>query len=291
MKILILGATGMLGNVVHRYLSEMNDFIVAGTSTSNSNDFRNFNVLNMSADDVIRDFAPDWVINCIGKIKPEINENDSLSVKNAIKVNALFPLQLASLEEKFKVIQIATDCVFTGKTGSYVETDEHDATDVYGKTKSLGEFNGARTLNIRCSIIGTEINRSKSLMEWVLKQPKGSNVNGFLNHQWNGVTTLAFAKITAGIIRSSTEYNKDLTYHLAPRDVVDKFTLVKLIADKFNRSDLKISPVNAETSINRTLRTSFSDLNSKFWLDGAYDTIPTIEEMIEEYVNWISQSK
>ena len=245
----------------------------------------------MSADDVIRDFAPDWVINCIGKIKPEINENDSLSVKNAIKVNALFPLQLASLEEKFKVIQIATDCVFTGKTGSYVETDEHDATDVYGKTKSLGEFNGARTLNIRCSIIGTEINRSKSLMEWVLKQPKGSNVNGFLNHQWNGVTTLAFAKITAGIIRSSTEYNKDLTYHLAPRDVVDKFTLVKLIADKFNRSDLKISPVNAETSINRTLRTSFSDLNSKFWLDGAYDTIPTIEEMIEEYVNWISQSK
>jgi dTDP-4-dehydrorhamnose reductase len=245
----------------------------------------------MSADDVIRDFAPDWVINCIGKIKPEINENDSISVQNAIKVNALFPLQLASLEEKFKVIQIATDCVFTGKTGSYVETDEHDATDVYGKTKSLGEFNGARTLNIRCSIIGTEINRSKSLIEWVLKQPKGSNVNGFLNHQWNGVTTLAFAKITAGIIRSSTDYNKDLTYHLAPRDVVDKFTLVKLIADKFNRSDLKISPVNAETFVDRTLRTSFSDLNSKFWLDGAYDTIPTIEEMIEEYVDWISQSK
>lgn len=288
MKILVLGATGMLGNVVHKYLSSIDNLIVAGTSTSNSKEFLNYNVLDMSLDDVIEEFKPNWVINCIGKIKPEINEAESTSVANAIKVNALFPHQLAFMRGNFNVIQIATDCVFSGKLGSYREADEHDAADVYGKTKSLGECNGGRTLNIRCSIIGIEINKSKSLIGWVLNQPKGANVNGFLNHQWNGVTTLAFAKITAGIIQNSKLHKTDLTLHLVPKNVVDKFTLVSLIADKFDRGDLIVAPINADTSVDRTLSTDFSDLNLKFWLNGGYDTIPTIEEMLGEYVDWIS---
>jgi dTDP-4-dehydrorhamnose reductase len=288
-KILVLGATGMLGNVVLEYLSGVDGFVVAGTSTSTSEKFLNFNVLTTSLDDVIGEFKPDWVINCIGKIKPEINEGDSASVSNAIKVNALFPFELASAEGNFNVIQIATDCVFSGKTGSYAETDEHDATDVYGKTKSLGECNGGRTLNIRCSIIGTEINKSKSLIGWVLNQPKGSKINGFLNHRWNGVTTLAFARITAGIIQNSMLHKRDLTIHLVPKNVVDKFTLVGLIADRFDRGDLTVLPMNADNPIDRTLSTNFSELNLDFWLNGGYVTIPTIEEMLNEYVDWISQ--
>ena len=99
------------------------------------------------------------------------------------------------------MIQIATDCVYSGKTGGYNEDSLHDALDAYGKTKSLGEVRSSTFLNIRSSIIGPEINHKVLLLEWFLKQPKGAVLNGFSNHLWNGVTTLQFAELCLTIIK------------------------------------------------------------------------------------------
>ncbi len=145
----------------------------------------------------------DWVINAIGVIKPHIDDHDPVSAERAIRINALFPHFLAhrAAEAGFRVLQIATDCVYSGREGNYPESAPHDPLDVYGKTKSLGEILSPSMYHIRCSIIGPEPKGNFSLLEWFLGQPSGAEVTGFKNHRWNGISTLQFARVCAGIIQ------------------------------------------------------------------------------------------
>ena len=246
----ILGAGGMLGSMVAKTM-ELPYMIVTREALDAEN----------PKYDWYKD--GDWVINCVGKIKPYCGNPPT-----AIKVNALFPYTLPS-----NTIQIATDCVYSGKKGDYVETDEHDATDVYGKTKSLGE--APHIKNLRCSIIGTDT-KDVSLLEWFLKQEK---TKGFTNHLWNGITTLHFSKIVQGAIREGIDLPQ--LQHIVPADKVTKAELLRIIAKHFKK-DIKITDVKAPESIDRTLSTNNPELNLKLWKAAGYDKPPTVDHMIEE---------
>lgn len=206
----------------------------------------------------------DWIINCIGKIKPYCDD-----VPSAIKVNALFPHTLPP-----KTIQIATDCVYSGSKGKYVESDPHDALDVYGKTKSLGE--APHIKNLRCSIIGPETKNHISLLDWFLQQ---TAVNGFTNHLWNGITTYHFAKIVEGVIREGIELPP--MQHIVPADKVTKAELLKIIAKAYKKN-IKITDVEASEAVDRTLDTHNKAKNRELWRAAGYDKPPTIQEMLEE---------
>lgn len=286
-RILLLGETGMLGHSVGKTLrNEGHD--VFGTRRSGVGGSGNvgelvFDALSGSIEDLISDVGPVHVIiNAIGVIKPYIDEEDPESVLNAIRVNSLFPLELCRVANSLgiRVIQIATDCVFSGDRGKYSENDYHDATDVYGKTKSLGECLSGQFLNLRCSIIGPELGRSSSFLEWVLSQPTDSRLNGFTNHLWNGVTTQAFARVVSGVISSDLPLSG--VYHLAPADQVTKFDLVTHVAQHAGRSDISVVPTTASTGIDRTLVTSFPDVNERLWKLAGYQSIPKINELVED---------
>jgi dTDP-4-dehydrorhamnose reductase len=206
--------------------------------------------------------AWDYWINCIGIIKPYCRDNDPAGVRNAIRVNAAFPHELAAAAKQngVRLIQIATDCVYSGSKGSYVESDPHDALDVYGKTKSLGEVLNGSALNIRVSIIGPEVKSRLSLLEWFLSQPAGAELKGFTHHRWNGVSTLRFAKICEQIIARS-RYEDLLAqspiHHYVPADSVDKFELLSIFQNTFNTS-YRIVPVgDIGPPVDRTLSTRF----------------------------------
>jgi dTDP-4-dehydrorhamnose reductase len=286
-NVVILGATGMLGS---RVLEVFNDsgLNVFHSSRHKSNLEKSslfLDSLTNNFDDLSKVLRPgDYIINCIGVIKPHINENSNESVINAIKVNSLFPRDLYELlrKKEVKVIQIATDCVFSGLKGDYSEKDMHDCLDVYGKTKSLGEVNGENFMNLRCSIIGPEIKSSKSLFEWIKNQEKNANLKGFEDHIWNGVTTTVFGQICLGIVRNNLFQSG--TFHLVPKDKVSKYELLSLISTKLNRHDLKIDKIKSGTVINRTLSTTFSDVNEKFWNSLVSKRVLTISEMINDHL-------
>ena len=229
-------------------------------------DFISFN--HQEFDAVVPNFDKlmhaDWVVNCIGIIKPYCDD-----VLKAIQVNAEFPQLLNA-----NTIQIATDCVYSGKKGSYVETDLHDATDVYGKTKSLGE--APHIKNLRCSIIGPEVKNHISLLDWFLGQEKA---NGFTNHLWNGVTTYHFSKLVQGIIREGIELPN--VQHIVPGDVVTKAELLRTIAEAYGK-DIPVTEVEAPEAVDRTLATNNPELNARIWKAAGYDTPPTIKQMVEE---------
>jgi dTDP-4-dehydrorhamnose reductase len=283
----ILGSTGMLGYSV---VQAFDGF--AGTLTGSSKRVDDNPLLRQSffLDATVRDLPEvlhklgpaDYVINCIGVIKPYISEDSASSRERAILINSVFPYALDALANDlgFKIIQIATDCVFSGTKGEYLETDLHDAIDTYGKTKSLGEVPSANMMNIRVSIIGPEAGRSTSLFEWVRNQPENSEINGYSDHYWNGVTSKGFARICRGLIEN--EGFVAGTHHLLPRDSMTKFDLVTEIADKSSRKDIKITKGRSGNKVDRTLATINESLNAKLWANAGYESIPSISELVAE---------
>lgn len=289
-KVVVLGGSGMLGIGVMQALLDFGfeDVVYTTRGLKTVDQFSSFNRVSFDAD--AGDFAAlvphldsdTYVINCVGVIKPYIKDDNKDQRRNALKINGLFPDDLDALSNEIglRVIQIATDCVYSGAKGSYVESDMFDATDVYGKTKSLGEVPSSNFMHLRVSIIGPEVGRSTSLFEWVRNQPEDAEINGFTDHEWNGVTTYHFGKICAGII--TTGLFTPGVQHIVPASRVSKFQLVSEIAKRAGRSDIKISPRPSGTFVDRTLETENVDINKEIWSAAGYPAPPSVEEMIRE---------
>ena len=288
-KVLILGATGMLGTAVMNEFLNFEGDVVVTTRGKKLEGLPN-SISQVSFDATTDDPAAafkglgkvDFVVNCIGIIKPHISDSDDKQRLNALQINSLFPQKLAdwASETGAKIIQIATDCVFSGHKGSYLESDAHDALDVYGKSKSLGEVPNPSMMHLRVSIIGPEVGRSTSLLEWVRNQPQGAQIFGFTDHVWNGVTTTHFGKISRGIMESNLF--KAGVFHIIPGNRLPKDKLVRKIASVFGRNDIEIQPKASGNTVDRTLETIDTEFNVRLWAAAGYETPPTIERMLEE---------
>jgi dTDP-4-dehydrorhamnose reductase len=301
MKVVVLGASGMLGSMVLSYLSLNSDFRVIGTSRTYEMNRKlqsylpNIECCLLDAEqcdltEIVNILGDaNWAINAIGVIKPYIHDDNAAEVERAVAVNALFPHLLARAAEKTRcqVLQIATDCVYSGSRGSYSEKDNHDPLDVYGKTKSLGEVFSAHVHHLRCSIIGPEPKTNLSLMEWFLHQPRNSSVNGYTNHRWNGITTLHFAKTCHGIIEQGL--NLPHVQHVIPTGTVSKAELLKNIAHAYQREDITIIPTQTNTALDRTLSTINNSLNQKLWEAAGYTQPPSLPLMLTELAQFNSR--
>ncbi|MFA6533786.1 MAG: sugar nucleotide-binding protein [Patescibacteria group bacterium] len=291
-KVLVLGASGMLGSMVYNYLSADSQLEVRGTLRKEEPPFYFLDAENFKAEDlakILNDCNPDYIINCIGIIKPYCKDDDSVGCLRAIKVNTLFPYLLAEAAKgkKIKIIQIATDCVYSGRQGEYTENTPHDALDVYGKSKSLGEVQADNFLHLRCSIIGPEKKNKLSLLEWFLSQPAGAELKGFTHHRWNGVTTLQFAKICAEIINQGEDYFAELlkisaVHHFVPNTTVNKNELLHIFAEVFAKSVRIMAVDNISQPVDRTLATNFKLLLKE-------STTKPLKVALQELKNYIEK--
>jgi dTDP-4-dehydrorhamnose reductase len=293
-KVLVLGSTGMLGAMVVDTFSRDPGVDLAATVREKSLLSRwgaFYPAVSWAALDAERSAEEEvasvvrgcsWVVNCIGVIKPYIRDDRAAEVERAIRVNALFPHLLGRAAEKAgaKVLQIATDCVYSGAKGKYRESDPHDALDVYGKTKSLGEANLPNVHHLRCSIIGPEHKSFLSLLEWFRRQPEKGKVGGFVNHEWNGVTTLHFARLCLGIVRENLPMPR--LQHVVPDGTVTKESLLRHFSAAFGRGDILIDPVHAKTVVDRTLGTENEEGNLVLWNAAGYPAPPSVPRMVEE---------
>ena len=174
MRVVVLGASGMLGSMVLSELAGDGTLEVTGTVRPA------LDAECAGVDDLARLLdGASWAVNAIGVIKPYIRDDEAAAVERAVRVNGLFPHLLARAAERTgcRVLQIATDCVYSGTIGNYREDAPHDALDVYGKTKSLGEVNSPAVHHLRCSIIGPEPKAHVSLLDWFLGPPSGSGLD------------------------------------------------------------------------------------------------------------------
>lgn len=287
-QVAILGSTGMLGRAVSR-ISPRNCRLIEINRAPEPVEPSNSHFRIAKSISEIEAFLKlgniTHLINCAGLIRQKMGQESPSDMSRAIESNVQIPLKLAELSERygFKIIQIGTDCVFSGREGNYTEADKHSPIDLYGKTKSLGEISHPNLTIIRASIVGVESNSNKSLLSWLLAHPLNSEINGFSDHLWNGITVLQFAKLIEGLINQGNMDDLNGTHHFVPRDSVSKFELLGLIAKAFNRNDLVVRPVESERPANMTLSTVNAAFNESLWKMAGYLTIPSVDEMILEY--------
>jgi dTDP-4-dehydrorhamnose reductase len=289
-RVALFGSSGMLGSAMAKFFEiqgfEVIEFNRSGKSVIGKNKVVKFDVCTTSDLQMkVLSLNVDVIVNAVGMIRQIIDESSTASVKRAFQINSDFPRMLneLSIKSSIPVIQIGTDCVFSGSHGNYVESSKFDPKDVYGKSKFEGESLSTSTIIIRTSVIGKELNSSNSLLDWVLNQEKNAIVKGYANHYWNGVTTLHFAKVVAGIILNDA-YNLNV-HHLVPSNIVSKFDLIKIIAETFGREDLEIIEHRTDISVNRTLSTNDFSQNSIFWRWAGYNQAPSIQAMVDEFAN------
>ena len=271
-KVLILGGKGMLGNMVVRVLSKQKKIVIKSTSSNKTPNYILFNIEKgiESLEKILKkDDSFDYIINCTGFLISSINVNDPNSVYSAIKINSLFPHELAKLTQKLgvRVIQISTDGVFGRNDGVCMEDNPCNCDDVYGWTKALGEVISPNFLNLRCSIIGPSPNLRKGILEWILSQPKRSIINGYTCQMWTGITTLQFANLCKLLINDNyfdVVRKEAPTHHFCPNQTLSKYELLQLFKENF-RIDLSVKPnVNQKHTVSRGLETKYSTIKEIF---------------------------
>jgi dTDP-4-dehydrorhamnose reductase len=266
MKLFIFGSNGMLGNYVKSYLSRYYQILPL---TRNDYDLSKLNINSLEKLLINKHLEKnDIIINCAGVI-PQSNRQRSLDSKLYFTINSLFPVVLSQICDKHnaKMIHITTDCVFSGKDGLYNELSEHDETNDYGMSKSLGELCNATI--IRTSIIGEEVMNKRSLLEWV-KSNKCKEIHGFVNHFWNGVTCLELSKVIYKILNQNV-YWSGVRHIFSPKSV-SKYELVSMINEVYNLT-IKINQFHTE-KVDKTLETIYNT-NNIF-------KIPDLNEQINE---------
>ena len=267
MKIFIFGENGMLGRYIKKKLS--NDYTIIPLNRQDY-DLSNLNIISLENLLINQKGLEkgDIIINCAGVI-PQSSKERNINTRLYFTINSLFPVILSQICDKIgaKMIHVTTDCVFSGKDGNYNELSLHDEINDYGMSKSLGEL--CKATIIRTSIIGEEVNNKRSLLEWV-KSNRDKEINGFINHFWNGVTCLQLSKISHKIIKEKLFW--DGVRHIFSPKSVSKYELVNMINDSYNLNII-INKYYTE-KVDKTINTIY-DTNNQF-------NIPDLKQQINE---------
>jgi len=277
MKILILGITGMLGSQLFRDFTLSEDLCVHGTYRSDVQALKSKNFsfdsdcvhkinayLPKEIELLVEDLRPDFIVNCVGIIKQNQDITDSYDV---LKTNSLLAKWLEFISQKFnsKLIHFSTDCVFSGDNGNYSEEDIPDALDLYGISKYLGEVTGESSLTLRTSIIGHELVRKSSLIDWFLSC--NSPILGYKNAIFSGLPTVEISRILSTYIFSSDRKIQGLL-HLSGYPI-SKFDLLSLVAKVYNKK-IEITPdfaVKIDRSLNGEIFDKLTGYKKRKWED------------------------
>jgi len=284
MKVMVLGANGMIGSTMLRTLARQAGWQVFGTVRSESAigqvpletasllisgiDLTNSDVLIR----LFRNCSPDVVVNCAGLTKHVLGGTDPIE---AMTMNALIPHRLAELCDVSgaRLIHVSTDCVFSGRKGNYSEADLADAQDVYGKTKHFGEVATLGSITLRTSTIGHELGTQFGLLEWFLAQ---SRCKGYRRAIFSGLPTVEFARVVRDIVIPNGSLSG--LYHVGAESI-DKEYLLRLISQEYGLTT-EIEPDDSVV-IDRSLD------SRKFSVETGYraaDWITLIKEMHDDWL-------
>jgi dTDP-4-dehydrorhamnose reductase len=247
MRILVLGGDGMLGHQLvrswrsrHEVFATLRQEPAAYRGLALFDPDRTLHGVDVrQLQDVVSAIGrvrPDAVVNAVGIVKQRATAKESIP---SLEVNALFPHRLAELclAAQARVVHLSTDCVFSGSKGSYVESDPPDPKDLYGRSKLLGEISEPHCLTLRTSIIGLELGRKTSLIEWYLAQ-RGT-IRGFRHAIYTGLTTQEMARaIEHALVREPTLSG---TWHLSS-DPISKYDLLARLGRRLGRADVELVP-------------------------------------------------
>jgi len=227
--------------------------------------------------EVLADFRPQGIINAVGIVKQRAAAKQAV---RSIEVNALFPHRLATLARAAdaRVVHVSTDCVFSGRKGSYTEADDPDPVDMYGTTKFLGELADDHCVTLRTSIIGLEVASRQGLVEWALAQQ--GFIRGYRRAIYSGLTTMELTRVAEAVLTEHPDLRG--VWHVASEPITKHDLLVSLL-EKAGHANVQVIP-DDELACDRSL------CADAFAAATGYRT-PAWDTMLEELAERISERR
>lgn len=286
MRCLILGGDGMLGHQLLKSWGDRHDVRV--TVRGPLADYARYGLFDAENTypsicipetdrllDVLGDFRPQAVINCVGIIKQRTAAKAAIP---SLEINSLWPhrLRLICAAAGARLVHLSTDCIFNGRRGMYRQTDPADAEDLYGLSKYLGEVSEAPAITIRSSIIGLELSRKQSLIEWFLAQR--GDIRGFTRAMYSGVTTSEMARVIEYLLTEQPDLHG--VWQVAS-GIISKHELLCKLSARLGRRDIKITA-------DHTFHCDRSLDGSEFTRRTGY-RVPDWDQMLEELASQIQR--
>ena len=278
-KILVIGIKGMAGHVIFNKFKDEYGFAAYGIARNIEPSENTFNLDVNNTDvlgQIITEHKFDVIVNCIGILNKDAEDNPD----KAIWFNSFFPHYLEKITKNTatKVIHISTDCVFSGKKGNYTEEDFKDGVGFYAQSKALGEIVNDKDLTIRTSIIGPELNENGiGLFHWFMSQPDDSQLKGYSQAFWSGITTIELAKV----VKWAIEENVVGLKQIAPHHKINKLYLLQLFNEIFRENKLTIIEED-----HYKVDKSLLSIVTKYTYN-----VPEYREMLIEMKEWIKSKK
>lgn len=273
-KILVIGIKGMAGHIIYHYLQKNEAYQVYGIARNITETGKEFSLDvsdTVKLKEIIIENNFDFVINCIGILNRDAEDHPA----KAVWFNSYFPhfLEETTRDLPAKIIHISTDCVFNGKRGQYKEDDFKDGEGFYAQSKALGEIINNKDLTIRTSIIGPELNPNGiGLFHWFMNQ--SGDVNGYTSAFWSGVTTLELAKAIAYVLENPLQG----LVHLTNGVPINKYDLISIFKEIWNRNDVTINPYNGKVVDKSLVKSEILHYN-----------VPDYEDMLKEQHQWMTE--
>lgn len=276
MTFLVLGCNGMAGHMISLYLKKQgHDVLGFAFSKSQLVDSVEGDATDAAyVKELVGVNKFDSIINCIGLLNQFAENNKA----DAVYLNSYFPNYLAQLTEgtDTQIIQMSTDCVFSGKKGQYTEDDLRDGTTFYDRSKALGELDDNKNITLRNSIVGPDINENGiGLLNWFMQQH--GEVTGYTKVMWTGQTTLQLAKTMEAAAKEKA-YG---LYNTVPDTSISKHDLLGLFNKYIRKEKVTIIPAD-KMSADKSLKRTHWDFSYK---------IPDYEQMVAELADWMIAHK
>lgn len=283
LKILILGSTGTVGEVLFERLSREHHWEIFGTTTATTDSMNRFKFIFPQEDikELFMQIQPDVLINCIAKLNSRELETDTLMQEAAITLNALLPASLNKLHPKVKVIHVSTDAVFSGKRSKYHEDSLADGKSIYARTKLAGEKNLQNGLILRASILGRSRDKEISIPNKIRNASGKKKLLVPYNEYWNGITTHAFAEIIYSLLSNFGCSFASGIQHILPVDKVSKYHLFCSVARQISHSPKVIEGIILDKPQSIILTTNNMEFLENVWAGTKFNGIPTVDEMLK----------
>jgi len=239
MKIVVFGASGLLGSAVLAELDSAGNEVLAPSHAEM--DITNEKKLSS----YLTGLKPKLVINCVG-----FNYVDECESKAelAFKVNGEAVGNLARITSSIKALffHISSDYIFSGeKDDEYLEEDEPKPLSVYVESKLLGEKLTQEFADKFC-IIRTSwlfgLGRDNFISKIVKRWKKGESEFKIVSDQQGKPT---YSLDLARVIRLAVEHSLTGIYHFCNQGKVSRYQLAKEVFEIIGERP-KIIPISAE---------------------------------------------
>jgi len=288
LKVAILGSSGLIGSALVGSFADT-DMQIYELNQSGRSVLGEANAISIDLNDhtalegLLRKLEVDYVVNAAVKYYATGDSVSSVHKYKMLSINVLLVKKLNELSTSlgFRLIHFSSDAVFSGKTGSYSESSLADPIDFYGRTKVFADEFADVAMVLRCSVVGVNKLNPSNLFSWLVTRPKKSEIEGYTNQVWNGLTALHLARIVRAIVLNG-DFESGLA-HIVPSGRANKYELLTFASEVFNRSDLSIIESKARYNSDRTLITINSVRNERLWNLAGYTKVPSVYQMIREY--------